>query len=70
MTSGPAPQIPLGASGVMRQGPLAQSLQHTPWRPNPHFVSWLSTLWWLVSIERPAINSSKGLSALAQVAHP
>jgi hypothetical protein len=62
--------MPLGDSGVIRHGPLAQSLQHTPCRPNPHFVSWLSTRWWEVSIGKLAIKPSRGLSALAQVEHP
>jgi hypothetical protein len=70
MTFASAPQIPFGESGVILHGPLAQSRQHTPCKPNPHLVSWLSTRWWDVSIGSFAINSCSGLSALAQVAHP
>jgi hypothetical protein len=62
--------MPRGDFGVILQGPLAQSLQQTPCKPKPHFVDWPSTRWWEVSIGSFAINSSRGLSALAQVVHP
>jgi hypothetical protein len=62
--------MPLGDFGVILHGPLAQSLQQTPCKPKPHLVAWPSTLWWEVSIGSFAINSSSGLSALAQVVQP